>query len=242
MKRTYIYIIVFLLTIIISVSDYYVDLSLNAGDTTELENLEATNNLAPNLFDDTEEERPDALYSAELKTQLTVTNYQNDDEKLNYTYYLRIETIYGTHKYKKGDKEGYLVFSANGETLFELSSNESITIYDVPNDVEYTIEQRTKALDKYTTKINDALTQKAYGTVRGLTNIVVENNIVTPYEKPGVNKPEENKPEENKPTEEKPVENKNPVTGDNFYFLLILLATTIGFLFTLAKIKVRRFE
>jgi len=51
MQRKYVYIIAFLLAIIVSVSDYYVELSLNSVNVNE---LETTNNLEPNIFDENE--------------------------------------------------------------------------------------------------------------------------------------------------------------------------------------------
>lgn len=223
MRRNYLYIIIILLTIIAFVSYYYFDQSLEAA---EINSLEVAKNLEPNIFD--EEKFEDIFDSAAMKSPLIITNYQNDDEIVNYTYNLKIDGIFGAYKYKKNDKEGYIVFSANGEATIKLDSNESITIYDVPNEIEYFIEQVTNVSDKYTTKINDVTGTSGVGIVSLETHITIENNTIIEYPKKD---------------EEKPIiVEKNPVTGDNFYYILIIFTTMIGMLFTLSKIKVKRFE
>lgn len=236
MKRKYIYIIVFLLAIIVSVGNYYVELSLN--EPKERNELYATYNLEPNIFDDLEEEN--SFYSALITSPLTIKNYQNDDEVITYTYNLKIDNIHGAYRYNKDNKEGYIVFSANGEATLKLNSNESITIYDIPSDKEYWIEQVTNVKDKYTTKINDIYGTSGIGTINLETEITIENNTRNGYVKPTPENPEN--PDSNHPVEEQPKPEKNPITGDSFYYIIIILTITIGVLFTLAKMKVKRFE
>lgn len=237
MQRKYVYIIAFLLAIIVSVSDYYVELSLNSVNVNE---LETTNNLEPNIFD--ENEFLDIFDSAAMKTPLIITNYQNDENHILYKYNLKIEGVYGAHKYQKNDKEGYLVFSANGETTFELNSNESITIFDIPSDVEYYIEQITRDSEKYITKINDVEGYSLTGTVFIETHIDIENNTKPSYVPPVENDSTSDEKDEGT-TQVKPnPDEENPVTGDSLYFVIALLGATIILLFSLTKVKVKRFE
>lgn len=236
MQRKYIYIIVTILAIIISVSDYYVEQSLNVPNVNE---LETANNLEPHIFDDTE--FPDIFDSAAMKSPIIIRNLQNDDDKITYTYNLKIDGVYGAHKYQKNNKTGYIVFSANGETTFELDSNETLTIFDIPNEVEYTIEQVTKNSQKYITKINDVETYSATGTVFIETYIDIENNTIpnkTPVEKPPVETKPEEKPKPSKPTSPE----KNPITSDGVYLAIALFLATGLLLLSLFKLKVKRFE
>ncbi len=219
MKRKYVYIITFLLIIIAVIADNYVILSLNNRDVS---NLDATNSLEPNIFD--ENKFDDIANNALLKSSISISNYQDDNEIINYLYKLRIDGIYGAYKYSKNDLEGFLVFSANGEAEFNLNSNEKITIYDIPTELEYRLEQVTDVGSKYSTKINDTLGRIEIGTISLENNITVFNNLLDTSVKI-----------------EEPKDEDNPYTADSFYYILGSLIILAFLLLILLRIKVKRF-
>ena len=219
MKRKYVYIITFLLIIIAVIADNYVILSLNNRDVS---NLDATNSLEPNIFDDNKFD--DIANNALLKSSISISNYQDDNEIINYLYKLRIDGIYGAYKYSKNDLEGFLVFSANGEAEFNLNSNEKITIYDIPTELEYRLEQVTDVGSKYSTKINDTLGRIEIGTISLENNITVFNNLLDTSVKI-----------------EEPKDEDNPYTADSFYYILGSLIILAFLLLILLRIKVKRF-
>lgn len=236
MQRKYIYTLVIILSLIASISNYYIDINMNLQTAPDLE----TANKIESNYNHNEDMPTDAIYTSSLKSPLVIVNNQNNDEVIEYTYHLKINNVRGSHPYSKGAKTGYIVFSANGETTFTLKSNERLTIYDIPNEVDYNIEQVTDVSKNYTTKINDKIGTSTIGSIGAETYIIFDNNTInddvvlqeTPVQ-----------PETSKPIEEpKPNINNNPVTADSVYWLVIVLMLATGVLFVLSKLKIKRYQ
>ena len=106
-----------------------------------------------------------------------------------------------------------MVSTANGESQFILESNESIIIYDLPENVEYEIEQITNVSNKYTTKIDKEYKTKINGTITTNEVVAFDNETIKL----------ETKPEH---------QEKNPYTKDSYYFVVIIaaFAMIIGFI------------
>ena len=138
MKRKYIYLIAILLTISLSYADFYI-----GKDLQKIIPLEEKYRV---------EDGDGLVKEANALTSLTIKNEQNSDETITYKYIIKIPKISRTYRYKYNDKENYLVFTANGETTIELKSNETLIIYDIPVDAEYTIVQETSN-ENYTIKV-----------------------------------------------------------------------------------------
>jgi len=234
MQRRYIYIIVCLLTMVFVVTNHYVDLSIASS---QLHSLEATNSLESNQVDDTKID--DAVSYATMKSPLIIKNVQNNTEVINYTYKIKIDEVYGSFQYTCAGKDGYLVFSANGEAEFSMNSNETMTIYELPNEVEFAIEQYNTTELLYKTSVNgmagtrivDTISLETYVTFANVYSEDKENYIVPPYS--GII---DSNGQENKKNEE------NPVTGDSLYYVVILVTLFIGILFSLSKMKIKRYE
>ena len=159
-KRKHIYILVIFFIILFSITNSHIE--LEHRENILLENQK-------NIEDLEEYNEIDVLYQLEIK------NYQNDNTNRNYKYKIKIKNISGAYKYRYKDKESYLVFTANGESQFNLESNESIIIYDLPENAEYEIEQTTNVSKQYTTKVDGEYTTKILGNVNGITEVAFDN-------------------------------------------------------------------
>ena len=182
-------------------------------NTTSLPNMDSQLNISEN---------EDIYNEIEILYPLEIRNYQNDNNSLKYTYKLKIEGVAGTYKYKYKDKEDYMVFTANGEAEIILESNESIIIYDMPDNSSYEIEQLNTASDKYVTKVDDRINNKVSGNVTSNSLVEFDNQTIKAIEAPGE-------------------EQENPYTKDKHY-LIVLMATLAFMLIITAKaLSIKRF-
>ncbi len=207
MSRKIVYIVVFITTIALVVyNDYQQNSTLNdALDSNETREL----NIA------------ESYNSSELPTSLTIQNYQNDEEEITYTYTLKINDIEGAYRYKYNDKESYLVFSAKGESQITLKSNESLTIYDLPVNTNYLIEQINDVSDTYTTTTNNENKTSNEGTISYETIVTFDNKTILSKEEPSEN----------------PFTSSKPITIFVIMCFISLVIYTI-----IHKIKITRFE
>ena len=207
MSRKIVYIVVFITTIALVVyNDYQQNSTLNdAIDSNETREL----NIA------------ESYNSSELPTSLTIQNYQNDEEEITYTYTLKINDIEGAYRYKYNDKESYLVFSAKGESQITLKSNESLTIYDLPVNTNYLIEQINDVSDTYTTTTNNESKTSNEGTISYETIVTFDNKTILSKEEPSEN----------------PFTSSKPITIFVIMCFISLVIYTI-----IHKIKITRFE
>ncbi len=207
MSRKIVYIVVFITTIALVVyNDYQQNSTLNdAIDSNETREL----NIA------------ESYNSSELPTSLTIQNYQNDEEEITYTYTLKINDIEGAYRYKYNDKESYLVFSAKGESQITLKSNESLTIYDLPVNTNYLIEQINDVSDTYTTTTNNENKTSNEGTISYETIVTFDNKTILSKEDPSEN----------------PFTSSKPITIFVIMCFISLVIYTI-----IHKIKITRFE
>lgn len=160
------------------------------------------------------------VVNAEGTTNLTVNNIQTDNASGTYTYKITVEDVSGAIKYSIDGKEGYAVFDAKGNASLTVNSNSTITLYDLPLNKNYTVEQ-TSAKSGYKTLVNN-----------------VETTITK-----GVTSPTNSVSFTNQSTDEKTtVDTKNPVTADPVIIALaVLLVAGAGFI-ALKKLKVRRYQ
>lgn len=207
MSRKIVYIVVFITTIALVVyNDYQQNSTLNdALDSNETREL----NIA------------ESYNSSELPTSLTIQNYQNDEEEITYTYTLKINDIEGAYRYKYNDKESYLVFSAKGESQITIKSNESLTIYDLPVNTNYLIEQINDVSDTYTTTTNNENKTSNEGTISYETIVTFDNKTILSKEEPSEN----------------PFTSSKPITIFVIMCFISLVIYTI-----IHKIKITRFE
>lgn len=209
MQRKYIYILVSILTVIL----------VSINNVVELNSQNKTN--SKNQGNLIVEEQEPSYKGVEISSPLIVKNYQNDENKTTYSYRIKIENAVGAYRYEYNEKESYLVFNAIGESQFTLRSNELITIYDLPKNAEYEIEQVTDVSEKYVTKINNETKKIATGILTLENNIEFYNETIK--------------------VETEPVK-KNPVTSDVYTLgIVCFLITTIIFI-ALKKIKIKRFD
>lgn len=204
MQRKIIYIIVFIVTIALVIADSYIDFNSK-------QNNNAT--VLPEELDDT-------YKSADIKSNLVIKNFQNDEQELVYTYLLKIDNVVGAQLTIYKGIESYIIFAANGEVEITIDSNQTLTIVDLPQGSNYSIEQITDVSDKYNTTINKEEKTKYEGTLEE-ENIVEFNNETLKNEKPI---------------------KKNPTTSDkNSSMIIVLIYSAI--LITIAlKLKVKKFE
>lgn len=207
-NRKHIYIIALFIIVAISITTSHIEL-----DHRENQLL----NTQPNVdqYDDYKE--IDILYPLEIR------NYQNDNKVIEYTYKIKIKDISGAYKYKYKDKESYMVFTANGESQFVLDSNESIIIYDLPENVEYEIEQTTNVSDNYTTKVDKEYKTIIKGNVTASSQVAFDNETKKP----------ETKPEH---------QEKNPYTKDSYYFIVIIASFALILGMIGKNYKIKRFD
>lgn len=207
MSRKIVYIVVFITTIALVVyNDYQQNSTLNdALDSNETREL----NIA------------ESYNSSELPTSLTIQNYQNDEEEITYTYTLKINDIEGAYRYKYNDKESYLVFSAKGESQITLKSNESLTIYDLPVNTNYLIEQINDVSDTYTTTTNNENKTSNEGTISYETIVTFDNKTILSKEEPS----------------------ENPFTSSKPITIFVIMCFVSLVIYTIIhKIKITRFE
>lgn len=207
-ERKYIYIITIFLTIFISITTGHVEL-----DHRQTKNLNAQNKI----------EQYDELKELEIHYPLEIKNYQNDNKKIKYTYKIKINNISGAYKYKYKDKESYMVFTANGESQFTLDSNESIIIYDLPENAEYEVEQLTNVSENYTTTIDEEYKTNTTGIITANKKVEFDNETII----------KEIKPEQ---------QEKNPYTKDSYYFIVLIALFALMFTIVGKNYKYRRFE
>lgn len=208
LNRKHIYIIALFIIVAISITTSHIEL-----DHRENQLL----NPQPNVeqYDDYKE--IDILYPLEIR------NYQNDNKVIEYTYKIKIKDISGAYKYKYKDKESYMVFTANGESQFILDSNESIIIYDLPENAEYEIEQTTNVSDNYTTKVDKEYKTIIKGNVTASSQVAFDNETKKP----------ETKPEH---------QEKNPYTKDSYYFIVIIASFALILGMIGKNYKIKRFD
>lgn len=208
LNRKHIYIIALFIIVAISITTSHIEL-----DHRENQLL----NPQPNVeqYDDYKE--IDILYPLEIR------NYQNDNKVIEYTYKIKIKDISGAYKYKYKDKESYMVFTANGESQFVLDSNESIIIYDLPENVEYEIEQTTNVSGNYTTKVDKEYKTITKGNVTASSQVAFDNETKKP----------ETKPEH---------QEKNPYTKDSYYFIVIIASFALILGMIGKNYKIKRFD
>lgn len=207
-NRKHIYIIALFIIIAISITTSHIEL-----DHRENQLLNTQQNVEQ--YDDYKE--IDILYPLEIR------NYQNDNKVIEYTYKIKIKDISGAYKYKYKDKESYMVFTANGESQFVLDSNESIIIYDLPENVEYEIEQTTNVSDNYTTKVDKEYKTITKGNVTASSQVAFDNETKKP----------ETKPEH---------QEKNPYTKDSYYFIVIIASFALILGMIGKNYKIKRFD
>ena len=235
MDRKFIYMIVILLSITLVIADYYMNRSL---ESVEYLNLIDEENVSNGLsVDDTNLEA--YLEEATPLVTLTITNKQSDNNKLEYEYTIKIDTVSGAHKYIKADgTDDYQVFAANGETIMTLKSNETITFTDIPVNSNYTITQ--KEVGNYKVYINDAETSTITGVISKDSSITfnnVSNTLPAPVE------PEPEPEEPTKPTPDEPSsEKENPTTSDYIVPAFIALGILSTLLIISLRLKVKRFD
>lgn len=207
-NRKHIYIIALFIIVVISITTSHIEL-----DHRENQLLNTQQNVEQ--YDDYKE--IDILYPLEIR------NYQNDNKVIEYTYKIKIKDISGAYKYKYKDKESYMVFTANGESQFILDSNESIIIYDLPENVEYEIEQTTNVSDNYTTKVDKEYKTIIKGNVTASSQVAFDNETKKP----------ETKPEH---------QEKNPYTKDSYYFIVIIASFALILGMIGKNYKIKRFD
>lgn len=224
LKRSHIYILVFFFTISLCIAKLHIELD----NTTKAPDMNAQMNYSEKVEDYDDYNEIEVLYPLEIR------NYQNDNTSLEYKYKLKIEGVSGAYKYKYKGKENYLVFTANGEAEIVLESNESIIIYDIPDNSSYEIEQVTDVSNKYVTKIDNKENNKTTGTVSSTSLVEFDNTIIKEVVEPE----EPTKPEDNIKEDD---DVNNPYTVDK-HFLIILMATLAIMLVLTAKVlNVKRF-
>lgn len=234
MKRSYIYVLVIVLTIALVSADYLMgkDLQKITGD----EQYKAVDSKRPEVK------------LATVSGIISIKNEQNSDESIIYDYKLTIEGLEGAYRYKSNDVEGFLIFTANGQATFKLKSNESIEIYEIPVDSDFAIEQETTR-DDYITKVNQR-EGNTFSSKIDEDNSIVFNNAPKhdtkepekeepkEEEKPTSEEPKEEEPKETKPTDPKDI----PNTGSREGLTLIILISVIVVGFIFKWIRVKKYE
>ena len=208
-KRQHIYVLVVFFTIALCITKQHIE----QESLSKHPNMDAQNNINEEYED---------YYELDILYPLEIRNYQNDNIKLEYIYKLKIDGISGTYKYKYKDKENYMVFTANGEAQIVLESNESITIYDVPDNSTYEIEQLTDVSDKYTTKIDNKENNKTTGTITSTSLVEFDNETIKEIVEPDH-------------------QEENPYTKDKHYLILLMSTVALVLILCARNLKVKRF-
>lgn len=180
-------------------------------------NSSLTNNIQSNNKAETTSSNliyDDNIVAASLKVPLTIKNVQNSTDVFEYTYDITIEDVAGAIETKINDKTEYIVFDSKGYTQIKLKSNSTITLYDLPLDVKYTIKQSKN--DTYQTQIDGEKTTYISGTLTLENNITFENIAA--------------------------VVKENPKTADPIVVLVILLVLASIILIVLTNYKYFKFN
>lgn len=162
-------------------------------------------------------------------TNITITNKQDSNDMANYSYQIKITNVSGAMLTVKNNEREYLVFDARGNASFNLLSNESITIVDVPVNATYTITQDKK--DGFKTLVNGSETATTSGTINNENTIVFTNNVVAKTTTPAPQVPSE--PEGDV---------KNPVTSDKGMLAVTISLVALFTLILLKALKLDRYE
>ncbi|MBR4694404.1 MAG: hypothetical protein IKP07_06275 [Bacilli bacterium] len=209
MKRSFIYILVIVLTIGFVLSKYYIQNDLENVPIEAIEEFESGKYIQDDL--DTFKEIID---SESIKSSLTIENKQNDTEKVKYDYVLKVSETKGSYLYKIGDDESYLIFDATGTAKFNLFSNETITIYNLPLDSTYKVEQVENS--KYKTKVGDETTLVGEGNIFIDSKVTFNNISISSKE-------------------------YTPDTADGIKLIMMLLIIASLSIMFLTRLKVQRF-
>ncbi len=222
MKRSYIYIIVILLTITLVSADFII-----GKDLQQIVPLDDTYHTIDDNY----------VKEASVVGSITIKNEQNSDEKITYEYTIKINGLAGAYRYKYNNIESYLIFAANGEANFRLKSNESIIIYDIPVNLDYVIKQQTEN-SKYTVKVNDNESNTITGEIDESNSIVFNNATkAVPSKDTKKNSDEDTKKETKKATKK-----DIPNTGETEIKLTLVLIVSLLIIVCFKIMKVKRFE
>ncbi len=215
MQRKYIYVLVVFLTIALVIAESFY---------SEAKEKEAEMQLSEQY-----QEKDDLINKIEAdKHSLVIMNYQDDDKEIKYVYQLKIDDIAGAFKYSYNGEDKYMVFTANGEAKVYIKSNESITIYDLPEGTHYYIEQLNVIKDEYTTTVGEEEKTIIEGNIKKENIIEFTNKKIVIEEQP------EEKPE---------VVPDNPYTAAEEIIRMVLLFIIAAILiFTYKNYKIKRFE
>ncbi|MBQ4031478.1 MAG: hypothetical protein II625_06960 [Bacilli bacterium] len=229
MKRSYIYLIVVLLTVSLVSADYII-----GKDLKKIIPLDETYRT---VADD------DLVKEAKVTGSLTIKNEQNTDENITYKYSIKVKDLAGACRFTYNNKDSYMIFTANGEATFELKSNESIVIHELPVDSEYTVIQLTTN-QKYTIKVNQVEQSSYSGVITEGDSITFNNASIheEPKKPTKEDKPKEEKPKEEKKEDKKPDKKDIPNTGTFEIGMGIILVMSLLLIYLIKKIRVKRFE
>lgn len=192
-KKTYNFCFLLVLIMILGIT---ININITSNNLTKKENIVHKIELA-----------------ASKTSTITIKNIQNDNNEQRYTYTIKIDGVAGVIKYDINGKEDYMVFNAKGETTLEVKSNDTISIYDVPFNSNYTITQNS--IDDYKTQVNNISTYK-YSSTTNDTNIVEFKNTST-------------------------IVSNNPETSDNLIKYAIIATAILIFLYSLKQCKIKKF-
>lgn len=207
MKRSFIYVLVIFTAIGLVLGKYFIQ--------KDLENVPMDINGLDNTKHIEEQEGEEEITGVDnVNSTFTITNKENDTYKTEYNYVLKINEISGSYKIKKNKEESYLIFDASGTAKFTLRANDVLTIYGIPINSTYRLEQ--SANKNYKTKIGDEVTTISEGTTFVDTNIVFNNINVSSKQ-------------------------YTPDTKDEIKIILGILALSIATLFALSKLKITKF-
>lgn len=214
MKRIYIYLFAIIISIGIVISVDFIERDLaNVSPSTSLDSSGSGKYIIA------EEDEGSDFNTIDVKTDLVITNSENDTLKTEYTYTLKIENVEGAYRYTKENEENYLIFDATGKTSFTLKGNEKITIYDLPTEVQYTITQSSN--EEYVTKINNETSTTITDTLQLGTTITFTNT--------------------NKNTSNE-INNTSPNTVDDIKISILVLALTGLFYIIIKHFKIKQYE
>ena len=192
-KKTYNFCFLLVLIMILGIT---ININITSNNLTKKENIVHKIELA-----------------ASKTSTITIKNIQNDNNEQRYTYTIKIDGVAGVIKYDINGKEDYMVFNAKGETTLEVKSNDTISIFDVPYNSNYTITQNS--IDDYKTQVNNISTYK-YSSTTNDTNIVEFKNTST-------------------------IVSDNPETSDNLIKYAIIATAILIFLYSLKQCKIKKF-
>lgn len=242
MKRKYVYIIAMVLCTVFAVGNYYVDLSIEDVigleqfeakrylDTSDIDEALNLNKIVDNEKEDNNDAKDDNKAPIDNDVEykeignnatLVISNLQNDNKKITYTYKIVISGVSGAYRYKYNDTQKYIIFSANGEAEITINSNESITIYDLPKGSGYMIEQSGGDSSKYTITANSVVGTKSSGVLGENSRVTFENKVSV---KDGNKNP------------------NNPYTADVYTLGIILFVIATIIFLAIRHIKINRFE